>query len=210
MRRKDVDGVYDITNNEAIVNVGISHDTAEFAVESIRLWWARLGRKRYPHAMRLLVTADSGGSNSPGTRLWRWCLQQFATETGLEIELCHYPPGTSKLNKIEHRLFCHITRNWQGVPLETHEIVVNLIGSTRTEKGLEVHAWLDENNYQKSKKVTDAQLQEVRIRRNDFHGMRPTVGLKKFTRVADRAFPENTATWRQPGLVLLGELPWPT
>lgn len=163
-------GVYDLTHDEAGVSVGISHDTAEFAVAAIRRWWRRPGRKRYPHATRLLITADSGGSNSPRTRLWRWALQQFANETGLKIELCHYPPGTSKWNKIEHRLFCHITRNWQGVPLETMEIVVKLIGSTRTEQGLEVHAWLDESQYTKSKKVSEADLAEVRIRRDPFHG----------------------------------------
>ena len=163
-------GVYDINHNEAGVSVGISHDTAEFAMASIRRWWNRMGKKRYPRAKRLLITADSGGSNSPRTRLWRWALQQFANETGLKIELCHYPPGTSKWNKIEHRLFCHITRNWQGVPLESHEIVIKLIGSTRTESGLEVHAWLDKKHYEKSKKVSDAQLEEVIIKRSDFHG----------------------------------------
>lgn len=163
-------GVYDLTRDEAGVSIGISHDTAEFAVAAIRRWWTRLGRRRYPGATRLLVTADSGGSNSPRTRLWRWALQQFADETGMTIELCHYPPGTSKWNKIEHRLFCHITRNWQGVPLETLEIVVNLIGSTRTEQGLEVHAWLDSTHYEKSKQVSESQLSEVRIRRDPFHG----------------------------------------
>jgi transposase len=163
-------GIYDLTRDEGAVSVGISHDTAEFAVAAIRRWWQRLGRKRYPRAKRLLITADCGGSNSPRTRLWRWALQQFANETGLTIEICHYPPGTSKWNKIEHRLFCHITRNWQGVPLETLEVIVSLIGSTRTEQGLEVHAWLDEAQYQKSKKVADAQLSEVRIRRRQFHG----------------------------------------
>jgi transposase len=163
-------GVYDLTHDEAAVSIGISHDTAEFAVAAIRRWWKRLGRKRYPQATRLLITADSGGSNSPRTRLWRWALQQFANETGIKIELCHYPPGTSKWNKIEHRLFCHITHNWQGVPLETLEIVVNLIGSTRTKQGLEVHAWLDEAQYQKSKKISDAQLSEVCLRRDPFHG----------------------------------------
>jgi hypothetical protein len=163
-------GVYDLTHDEAGVSIGISHDTAEFAVAAIRRWWERLGRKRYPQATRLLITADSGGSNSPRTRLWRWALQQFANQTGMKIELCHYPPGTSKWNKIEHRLFCHITRNWQGVPLETLEIVVNLIGSTRTEQGLEVHAWLDETQYTKSKKVSDVELSEVCIRRDSFHG----------------------------------------
>ena len=163
-------GVYDITYNEAGVTVGISHDTAEFAVAAIDRWWKRLGQKRYAGAKRLLVTADSGGSNSPRTRLWRWALQQFANETGMSIELCHYPPGTSKWNKIEHRLFCHITRNWQGVPLETLEIVVTLIGSTHTKEGLEVHAWLDQEHYQKAKKVSEAQLSEVHIRRDSFHG----------------------------------------
>jgi transposase len=163
-------GVYDLTHNEAGVSVGISHDTAEFAVAAIRRWWVRLGKKKYPRAKRLLITADSGGSNSPRTRLWRWVLQQFANETGMTVELCHYPPGTSKWNKIEHRLFCHITRNWQGVPLETMEIVVNLIGSTRTKEGLEVHAWLDEKEYKKGKVVTKQQLSEIRIRRDTFHG----------------------------------------
>jgi transposase len=163
-------GVYDVTNNEAGVSVGISHDTAEFAVASIRRWWRRMGQKRYRQAKRLLITADCGGSNSPRTRLWRWALQQFANETGLKVELCHYPPGTSKWNRIEHRLFCHITRNWQGIPLETFEIVVNLIGSTRTCQGLEVHAWLDARQYQKSKKVSKPELLEVRIVRGKFHG----------------------------------------
>lgn len=163
-------GVYDINHNEAGVSVGVSHDTAEFAMASIRRWWNRMGKKRYPNAKRLLITADSGGSNSPRTRLWRWALQQFANDTGLKIEVCHYPPGTSKWNKIEHRLFCHITRNWQGVPLESHQVVIKLIGSTRTESGLEVHAWLDKKHYEKSKKVSDAQLNEVMIKRSDFHG----------------------------------------
>lgn len=163
-------GVYDIALNEAGVSVGVSYDTAEFAVAAIDRWWKRMGKKRYPAAKRLLITADCGGSNSPRTRLWRWALQQFANTTGLKIELCHYPPGTSKWNKIEHRLFCHITRNWQGVPLESHEIVVNLIGSTKTEEGLEVHAWLDKSQYEKSKKVSDERLAEVKIKRNTFHG----------------------------------------
>jgi transposase len=163
-------GVYDITHNEAGVSVGISHDTAEFAVTAIRRWWQRMGQRRYPGAKRLLITADCGGSNSPRTRLWRWALQQLANKTGLQIELCHYPPGTSKWNKIEHRLFCHITRTWQGVPLETLEIVISLIGSTTTEAGLEVHAWFDESAYQKSKKVSNVQLNEVVIHRHSFHG----------------------------------------
>ena len=133
-------GVYDMHRNEAGVSVGIRHDTAEFAVEAIRRWWQRLGRGAYRDPRRLLVTADSGGSNSSRNRLWKVELQKFADETGMIIEVCHFPPGTSKWNKIEHRLFCHITRNWRGVPLETLEIVVKLIGATTTETGLEVHA----------------------------------------------------------------------
>lgn len=163
-------GVYDIAHNEAGVSVGVGHDTAEFAVASIRRWWKRMGRRRYGAPKRLLITADSGGSNSPRTRLWMWELQQFADETGLILEVCHYPPATSKWNKIEHRLFCHITRNWQGVPLETLEIVVNLIGSTKTKQGLEVHAWLDGQKYEKGRKINNAQFAEIHIKRNNFHG----------------------------------------
>lgn len=163
-------GVYDLGHNEAWVSVGIDHDTAEFAVASIAQWWKRLGRKRYPSAKRLLITGDSGGSNGHRNRLWKAELQRFADRTGLIVEVCHFPPGTSKWNKIEHRLFCHITRNWQGVPLETHEIVVNLIGATRTAQGLEVHAWLDMRDYEKGRKVTDAVFSALRIRRNAFQG----------------------------------------
>ena len=163
-------GVYDIARNEAGVSVGISYDTAEFAVAAIRRWWRRMGRKRYGIPRRLLITADCGGSNNPRTRLWRMALQRFANEAGLILEICHYPPGTSKWNKIEHRLFCHITRNWQGVPLETLEIVVNLIGATKTREGLEVHAWIDGQAYEKGLKVTDEALAEVRIKRSKFHG----------------------------------------
>jgi hypothetical protein len=163
-------GVYDLNHNEAGVSVGITHDMAEFAVEAIRRWWRRLGTKRYPNPRRLLITADSGGSNSSRNRLWKLELQRFADETGMIIEVCHFPPGTSKWNKIEHRVFCHITRTWQGVPLETLEIVVNLIGATRTSTGLEVHCWLDEDQYDKGRKVTDAEMQELHIKRNAFHG----------------------------------------
>jgi len=163
-------GVYDIHRNEAVVSVGISHDTAEFAVAAIRLWWKKLGKKQYRTAKRLLITADSGGSNSSRSRLWKLELQRLADQTGLIIEVCHYPPGTSKWNKIEHRLFCHITRNWQGVPLETREIVVSSIGNTRTESGLEVHAWLDEKTYAKGIKVADHELSECIIKRHSFHG----------------------------------------
>jgi transposase len=163
-------GVYDIHRNEALVSVGISHDTAEFAVASIRLWWKKLGKKRYRSRRRLLITADSGGSNSSRSRLWKLELQQFADETGMIIEVCHYPPGTSKWNKIEHRLFCHITHNWRGVPLETREIVVESIGNTRTASGLEVHAWIDEKTYKKGIRVSNRALSECVIKRNKFHG----------------------------------------
>jgi len=163
-------GVYDLRHNEAWVNVGISSDTAEFAVESIRCWWQRLGRKRHRLAKRLLITADSGGSNSSRNRLWKVELQKLSNETGLEIEVCHFPPGTSKWNKIEHRLFCHVTRNWQGQPLETYEIVVSLIGSTTTETGLKVYADLDTSKYEKGRKVSNEEFSKVNIRPSRFHG----------------------------------------
>lgn len=163
-------GVYDLASNDAWVSVGIDHDTAEFAVASIGEWWKRMGRKRYPAAKRLLITGDSGGSNGHRNRLWKAQLQRFANRTGLIVEVCHFPPGTSKWNKIEHRLFCHITRNWQGIPLETHDIVVNLIGSTRTTQGLEVHAWLDEREYAKGRKVSDEEFAALHIHRNAFQG----------------------------------------
>lgn len=163
-------GVYDIHRDEAVVSVGISHDTAQFAVAAIRLWWRKLGKKQYRSCKRLLITADSGGSNSSRSRLWKLELQRLADETGLIIEVCHYPPGTSKWNKIEHRLFCHITRNWRGVPLESREIVVSSIGNTRTASGLEVHVWLDETTYEKGIKVTDKALSECIIKRHNFHG----------------------------------------
>ena len=163
-------GVYDLGHNEAWVSVGVSSDTAEFAVETIRCWWQRLGRRRHPQATRLLITADSGGSNSSRSRLWKVELQRFSDETGLEIEVCHFPPGTSKWNKIEHRLFCHVTRNWQGQPLETFEIVVNLIGATTTESGLKVHARLDPSTYEKGRKITDEELHAVNLTPSRFHG----------------------------------------
>jgi hypothetical protein len=163
-------GVYDIHDNKAGVSVGISHDTAEFAVAAIRRWWKKLGRQRYGRAKRLLVTADSGGSNSSRCRLWKVELQKWADETGLIVEVSHYPPGTSKWNKIEHRLFCHITRNWQGTPLETLAIVVASIGATTTETGLKVHAWIDEDSYEKGRKVSDEELAECNIKRNEYHG----------------------------------------
>lgn len=164
-------GVYDIDNNEAWVSIGISRDTAEFAVEAVRRWWTRLGQRRYAHKpKRLLITADSGGSNGNRNKLWKYELQHLADKTGMTIEVCHYPPGTSKWNKIEHRLFCHITRNWRGVPLETLQVVVNLIGSTRTEEGLAVHCSLDANEYEKGRKITDKEMANLNIKRNSFHG----------------------------------------
>jgi hypothetical protein len=163
-------GVYDLQHNEAGVSIGITHDTAEFAVEAIRRWWNRLGKRRYRSPRRLLITADSGGSNSSRNRLWKFQLQEFADETGMIVEVCHFPPGTSKWNKIEHRLFCHITRNWRGVPLETLEIVLELIGATRTTEGLEVHAWLDRGAYAKGRKVTPAEYAALRIVPDAFHG----------------------------------------
>jgi hypothetical protein len=165
-------GVYDIGKNEAWVNVGITHDTAQFAVASIRIWWRRLGRRRYPKAClrRILITADSGGSNGPRSRLWKYELQKLADELGIEIEVCHFPPGTSKWNKIEHRWFCHITRTWRGQPLQSYEMVVSLIGSTRTTTGLEVHATLDEADYKKGITISNADYQRINITPCKFHG----------------------------------------
>ena len=163
-------GVFDLNHNEAGVSIGITHDTAQFAVGSVRRWWERLGETRYRSPRRILITADSGGSNSSRNRLWKLELQKFADETGMTIEVCHFPPGTSKWNKIEHRVFCHITRNWQGVPLESLEVVVQLIGATRTREGLQVHAWLDEAQYEKGRKVTDAEMAEIHLTPNAFHG----------------------------------------
>jgi transposase len=163
-------GVYDLAHNEAWVSVGITHETAEFAVAAIAQWWEQLGCKRYASLSRLLITADSGGSNGNRNRLWKHELQRLADNMGMIIEVCHYPPGTSKWNKIEHRLFCHITRNWRGVPLVTHEVVVNLVSSTRTKEGLEVHCWLDEQAYPKGRKISEKEFASLRIRRNKFHG----------------------------------------
>ena len=163
-------GVYDLRHNEAWVSVGVSSDTAEFAVAAIRCWWKRLGRRRHRQAKRLLITADSGGSNSSRNRLWKVALQKLSNQTGLEIEVCHFPPGTSKWNKIEHRLFRHVTRNWQGRPLETYEIVVNLIGSTTTKSGLKVRAELDPSTYEKGGKASDQQLARVNLTPSRFHG----------------------------------------
>ena len=164
------DGVYDIHSNEAGVSVGISHDTAAFAAGAIRRGWDKSGRKRYAGAKRILVTADSGGSSGSRSRPWELELQKWADETGPIVEVCHDPPGTSKWNKIEHRLFCHITRNWRGTPPETLEIVVESIGATTTETGLGVHAWLDEGAYEKGRVVSDEDLAECVIKPNEYHG----------------------------------------
>ena len=163
-------GVYDIGRNEAWVSVGISSDTAEFAVAAIRHWWKRMGARRYATASRLLITADSGGSNSSRSRLWKLMLQELADEIDKSIEVCHFPPGTSKWNKIEHRVFCHITSNWRGHPLETHQVVVDLIGSTRTKTGLVVKARLDVRPYAKGRKVTNAEMKSLNITSRRFHG----------------------------------------
>ena len=163
-------GVYDLTANEGWVSVGIDHDTAEFAVQSIKRWWLEMGRPLYKKAKRLLITADCGGSNGNRLRLWRLQLQQLADELGLEIQVCHFPPGTSKWNKIEHRMFCHITNNWRGRPLLSRQVVVNLIGSVTTAQGLRVKAALDENAYEAGIKVSDAELASVAIERDEFHG----------------------------------------
>jgi hypothetical protein len=163
-------GVYDTTRNEAWVSVGVDHDTAEFAVATLERWWREMGQKAYPDATELLVTADGGGSNAPRSRLWRVQLQRFADTTGLSVSVCHFPPGTSKWNKIEHRLFSHITQNWRGRPLVSRETVVALIRSTTTTKGLRVRARLDTRRYAVGKDVPTEDLRRVRIKSHPFHG----------------------------------------
>jgi hypothetical protein len=163
-------GVYDLQNNEGWVSVGIDHDTAEFAANTIRRWWQRMGRPRFPQARELLITADSGGSNSARSRLWKVALQDLADATGLKLSVCHFPPGTSKWNKIEHRLFSFITLNWRGKPLTSVEAIVELIGNTRTRTGLQVQTAIDRQKYQAGIKVSDAKLAEVRLKPHAFHG----------------------------------------
>lgn len=163
-------GVYDQTCNAGWVNVGTDHDTAAFAVESIRKWWNTMGQKTYPEAVRLLITADGGGSNGSRIRLWKTELQRFANETHLAVSVCHFPPGTSKWNKIEHRLFSYISQNWRGKPLVSHEVIVNLIASTTTRTGLTIKCELDTNKYLKGIKVSDDEFQRVNILRDEFHG----------------------------------------
>ena len=163
-------GVYDLTGNEGWVSVGIDHDTARFAATSIKRWWRKMGRKRYPQATELLITADCGGSNSSRTRLWKIVLQELADELGLPVTVCHFPPGTSKWNKIEHRMFCHITQNWRGRPLTSYAVIVQLIGNTRTAAGLKIRAELDDHVYPPKEKVTAEQLAEVQLTPATFHG----------------------------------------
>ena len=162
-------GVFDVTANEAWVSLGITADTAEFAVQSIRTWFYRMGHARYPEAKKLVITADCGGSNGVRIRLWKVELQKLADETGLTLQIHHYPPGTSKWNKIEHRLFCHITQNWRGRPLTDRMTVVELIGATTTKAGLRVECAVDERIYQKGVKVSKTEMAEIDITGDKFH-----------------------------------------
>jgi hypothetical protein len=163
-------GVYDLTWDEGWVSVGVDHDTAQFAGETLRRWWQEMGSQVYCEADGLMITADSGGSNSSRSRLWKVAIQELADLLGFPISVCHFPPGTSKWNKIEHRMFSRLTQNWRGRPLESREVVVNLIGQTTTRAGLEVRAELDTGRYKKGIRVTDDELREVRIARDEFHG----------------------------------------
>lgn len=176
-------GVYDLSQNKGWVSVGIDHDTAEFAVETIKKWWVKMGNPFYPNAQRLLITADGGGSNSSRSRLWKKEIQKLSNETGLTIDVCHFPPATSKWNKIEHRLFSYISQNWRGKPLVSYEVIVNLIASTKTEKGLEVICELDTKNYDTGIKITEKEMKTINLETNDFHGewnytIRPNITAK--------------------------------
>ncbi len=163
-------GVYDVAQNAGWVSVGIDHDTGAFAVESIRRWWTTMGVTVYPNATKLLITADGGGSNGYRVRLWKFELQRLADETGLELTVCHFPPGTSKWNKIEHRLFSFITQNWRGKPLISYQVIVELIAGTTTTKGLTVRSALDENKYEKGRTVSDADMATINLTPDAFHG----------------------------------------
>jgi len=162
-------GIYDIADNSGWVSVGVTHDTAQFAVNAVRRWWTAMGQGRYPQTRKLMITADGGGSNGSRVRLWKVELQKLADETGLTIQVCHYPPGTSKWNKIEHRLFCHISQNWRARPLTSRLAIVELISATTTKTGLKVACELDTTDYPKGIKITDAEMEAVAINRNDFH-----------------------------------------
>jgi transposase len=163
-------GVYDLGRNAGWVNVGIDHDTAAFAVESIRRWWKQVGREQYPQAKRLLISADGGGSNGSRVRLWKWELQQLADQTGLAITVCHLPPGTSKWNKIEHRLFAWISQNWRGKPLSSYAVILQLIAATTTQAGLTVQCQLDTKSYPAGRKVSDEEMATLSIQPDSFHG----------------------------------------
>jgi hypothetical protein len=163
-------GVYDLAGNTGWVSVGVDHDTASFAVETIRRWWCAMGQEKYPRAKKLLITADGGGSNGSRVRLWKLELQRLADETGLAIAVSHFPPGTSKWNKIEHRLFSFISKNWRGQPLTSLKVIVNLIAGTTTKKGLKVHAEVDGRSYPAGVKVPDSEMAEIQLRREVFHG----------------------------------------
>ena len=163
-------GIYDIAGNEGYVSVGVSRDTAQFAAASIRAWWEHLGKKRYPDATTLTITADSGGSNSARGRLWKLEVQRLADLLGLTIKVLHYPPGTSKWNRIEHRMFSYISQNWRGKPLTSYQAIINLIAATTTTTGLKIYARLDENEYPKGIKVAKAEMAAVNLHRHEFHG----------------------------------------
>ena len=163
-------GIYDLSKNLGWVNVGIDHDSTEFAVESIRRWWKYLGQELYPNAKEIFITADGGGSNGSRNRLWKFCLQEFATESGLTIHVSHFPPGTSKWNKIEHRLFNHISMNWKGQPLTSLNVIINWIGHTTSQTWLKVYAMEDHNTYPTKRKITDQQLNDLNMIRNDVLG----------------------------------------
>jgi hypothetical protein len=205
-------GVYDLAANAGWVNVGTDHDTAAFAVESIRRWWKAMGQAAYPHARRLLITADAGGSNSYRTRAWKAELAVFALETGLAVTVCHFPPGTSKWNKIEHRLFSAITMNWRGRPLTSHEVIVNTIAATTTRTGLTVHAGLDPGSYPEGVKVSDEQMAVLPLDRHDWHGdwnytLRPEPPAPPLPPRPPAREPERP-DWAHPALTGLGISDW--
>jgi transposase len=209
-------GVYDLAADTGWVNVGTDHDTAAFAVESIRRWWNTAGRTTYPSARKLLITADAGGSNGHRTRAWKAELAALAVQTGLEITVCHFPPGTSKWNKVEHRLFSHITMNWQGRPLTSHEVIVQSIAATTTRTGLRVHAQLDTNTYQTGIRVSDRQISVLPLHRHDWHPdwnytllPQPFEQINTTPNPFDQPSP-NLAWLRHPALTGLPEPDWDT
>jgi hypothetical protein len=205
-------GVYDVAANAGWVNVGTDHDTAAFAVESIRRWWKAMGQAAYPAARRLLVTADAGGSNSYRTRAWKAELAAFALETGLAVTVCHFPPGTSKWNKIEHRLFSHITMNWRGRPLTGHDVIVSTIAATTTRAGLTVRAELDPGSYPEGVKISDEQMAALPLDRHDWHGdwnytLRPEPPALAPPPPPPAREPERP-DWAHPALTGLGPSDW--